>query len=124
MPAMTPEEMHKVFCDALNSGDLDGLMACYEPGASVIAEPGQVITDSNALRAALGHFVSMKGTMNAKTGTVVTAGDVAFMHADWTFTGTDPKSGDTVNLKGRATEVLRKQSDGRWLYLIDLFDDA
>jgi hypothetical protein len=31
MPATTPEEIHRLFEDAFNAGDIDGLMALYEP---------------------------------------------------------------------------------------------
>jgi len=40
MPASTPEQIHRLFEEAFNAGDLDGLMELYEPDAALIAQPG------------------------------------------------------------------------------------
>jgi len=40
MPAHTPEETHLEWTKAFHAGDLDGLVAMYEPGATVV----QVLT--------------------------------------------------------------------------------
>jgi ketosteroid isomerase-like protein len=42
MPARTPEQIHRLFEEAFNAGDLDGLMELYEPDAALIAQPGSV----------------------------------------------------------------------------------
>ena len=34
MAARTPDEIDRLFAQALNAGDLDGLVALYEPQAS------------------------------------------------------------------------------------------
>lgn len=39
MTARTPVETHAVFQKAFNAGDLDGLMALYEPDATLIPQP-------------------------------------------------------------------------------------
>ena len=44
MPASTPEQIHRLFEDMFNAGDLDGLMELYEPDAALIAQPGSVPT--------------------------------------------------------------------------------
>jgi ketosteroid isomerase-like protein len=40
MPATTPEQVHRVFEDTFNAGDIDGLMELYESDAALIAQPG------------------------------------------------------------------------------------
>jgi ketosteroid isomerase-like protein len=42
MPASTPEQIHRLFEEAFNAGDLDGLMELYEPDAALIAQPGSL----------------------------------------------------------------------------------
>jgi ketosteroid isomerase-like protein len=34
MAATTPEQIHRLFEDSFNAGDLDGLMELYEPDAA------------------------------------------------------------------------------------------
>ena len=53
MPARTPEELHRVFAEALNAHDLEALMALFEPEANLIPQPGQVVTGTEAIREAL-----------------------------------------------------------------------
>jgi ketosteroid isomerase-like protein len=57
MPATTPEQIHRLFEDMFNSGDIDGLMELYEPNAALIAQPGSVSHGSEEVRAALQGFL-------------------------------------------------------------------
>jgi ketosteroid isomerase-like protein len=60
MPASTPEQIHRLFEEAFNAGDLDGLMELYEPNAALIAQPGSVAHGSEQARAALQGFLALK----------------------------------------------------------------
>ncbi len=42
-------------------------------------------------------------------------GDVALLRADWKLVASD----GNVIVSGSSAEVVRKQPDGRWLYVID-----
>jgi ketosteroid isomerase-like protein len=46
------------------------------------------------------------------------SGDVALVVSDWTIQGKTP-SGDSVELAGTATDVLRKSRSKGWFYIID-----
>jgi hypothetical protein len=41
MPAHTPEELDRLFEDALNAGNVEGLLDLYEPHAAFTAQPGR-----------------------------------------------------------------------------------
>jgi ketosteroid isomerase-like protein len=43
MPAAEPEQVHGLFEQAFNTGDLETLMALYEPDAALIQQPGTVV---------------------------------------------------------------------------------
>jgi ketosteroid isomerase-like protein len=60
----------------------------------------------------------MKPTLTLQKHKVVAGGDIALSMDTWTLTGTGP-DGQPVSMEGTAVEVLRQQSDGRWLYVID-----
>ncbi|MFN8524218.1 MAG: SgcJ/EcaC family oxidoreductase [Chloroflexota bacterium] len=118
MPAMRPEELHPAFTTAFNAGDTESILALYEPEATLMSAPGKAATGTDAIRAAVGGFLALKGTMTVETGSVVISGDTALLHGSWVLKGTGP-DGKPVELSGQNTEVARRQPDGRWLFTID-----
>jgi uncharacterized protein (TIGR02246 family) len=119
MTARTPVETHAVFQKAFNAGDLEGLMALYEPDATLIPQPGaQPITGTLAIRSALQGFLALKGKVDLQTKYVVQHGDVALLRSAWRLKGTGP-DGKPVEMSHASAEVLRRQPDGSWRYIID-----
>jgi uncharacterized protein (TIGR02246 family) len=60
MPIHKPEELPELAVQAINSGDVDTLVALFEPQACMIPEPGQVVAGAQAIREALSGFLAMK----------------------------------------------------------------
>lgn len=118
MAAREPREVQQEFIEAFNAGNLDGLMGLYEPGASFVAQPGQVVTGTGAIREVLGGFLAMKGTLALTKQTVIPAGDLTLLHGEWTLRGTGP-DGKAFDMSMRSSEVVRRQPDGTWRYVID-----
>ena len=118
MPARKPEEMHGLFSEALNAGRMDALLALYEPGATLVPQPGQVVTGTEGIRQALGAFLGMKPTIALETRKTVQAGDIALLYGKWRLKGTGP-DGKAVSMSGQSTEVVRRQPDGTWRYVVD-----
>jgi uncharacterized protein (TIGR02246 family) len=118
MPATTPEQIHRLFEDSFNAGDLDGLMELYEPDAALIAQPGSVAHGPEQARAALQGFLALKGRITLDTKLVVTVGDLAYLANSWSLSGTGP-DGTPVVLGATTAEVARRQPDGTWRYVID-----
>ena len=116
--AVSPEDLHKLFVQALNSGDLDELVALYAFDGFLMARSGPV-RGISAIRKALAEYVAMKPTLQLTTRRVVQAGDTALLVADWRFHGT-AADGSDVATSGTSIEVARRQPDGNWRYLIDL----
>ncbi len=118
MPARNPESLGDHFAQALNTGNLDALLALYEPEATLSPQPGQLVTGTKAIREALSAFLAMKPTIAIKSRPVAAAGDVALTSAKWELTGTGP-DGNPIKMTGESVEVTRRQQDGTWLFLID-----
>jgi uncharacterized protein (TIGR02246 family) len=118
MPATTPEQIHRLFEDAFNAGDIDGLMELYDPDAALIAQPGSVAQGSEQVRAALQTFLALKGSITLDTKLVVTVGDLAYLSNTWSLRGTGP-DGNPVALGATTAEVARRHADGTWRYVID-----
>jgi uncharacterized protein (TIGR02246 family) len=118
MPLHRPDDYHPAFGEAFNAGDVDALLALYAPDASLVPQPGQVVSGTAALRAALAGFLALRGQMTLETRAIVVAGDLAQTHGQWTLSGTAP-DGSPLQMAGRSAEVLRRQPDGTWRCVID-----
>jgi uncharacterized protein (TIGR02246 family) len=118
MIAKTPDEIDTLFASALNAGDLDQITALYEPQASLMPSPGTVVTGTAAIREALAGFLAAKPSMTLDARTLAQSGDVALVSARWQLAMTGP-DGKPASMNGQSIEVLRRQSDGRWLFAID-----
>ena len=118
MKTLSPLDAVTQFVNAMNKGDLETALGLYEPEASLVAQPGVVVTGTLALREALAGFVALKPTMTSEAHQVVETGDVALYCSRWNLRGTDP-AGNPVQMSGRSSDILRRQPDGNWLIALD-----
>ena len=117
MPARKPEECDLLLGEALNAGDLEAAVALYEPNASFVQQPGQVVTGRAAIREVMQGFLAVKPKLKIEVN-AVQGGDVALLRSKWSLNGTGP-DGKPVTMSGNGTEVVRRQADGTWLFVID-----
>ena len=118
MPATSPEQCNILIGQAASAGDLEAIMALYEPGATFISDDGQRFTGTDAIREAMTGFLSMKPTLKVEVPLVIESGDTALLHSKWSLSGTGP-DGSAINMDGQGTEVVRRQPGGNWLFVID-----
>jgi ketosteroid isomerase-like protein len=118
MPTGTPEQVLKSIVDGINAGNLDALMSLYEPEAAFAAQPGSLAHGPQGVRQSLAAFLAMKGRLDLNVTRVLEAGGLALVVGVWSFTGTGP-DGAPVTLTGRSGDVLRRQADGSWRFVID-----
>jgi len=118
MAARTPEDVDRQFAAALNAGDIDALVALYEPEASLSPAPGKQVSGHAAIRAALAQFVAAKPRMDISVRVIAQSGGLALCTARWklAMTGAD---GAPQEVAGQSIEVVRRQADGSWLFAID-----
>jgi ketosteroid isomerase-like protein len=60
--ATLPEDLSRLIVDRLNAGDVDGLVALYEPDAVLALPDGQIATGSHEIRRAYEHLVANRPT--------------------------------------------------------------
>jgi ketosteroid isomerase-like protein len=118
MTARSPEEIDRIFERELNAGNLEGLLALYEPSAAFTVEPGNVVTGTAAIREALAGFVSLKPRISLTPRVLSTAGDIAMVSSKWSLKGT-ASDGSAMDLAGESVEIIRRQGDGTWKFVID-----
>jgi uncharacterized protein (TIGR02246 family) len=113
----TPEDVIRGFADRLNSGDVDGALELYEPGATFVPEPGTTVSGRDEIRQALEHFAALRPTLTGEIEGVREGGGVALVLNRWSLRGEGP--GGPVEMSGTSADVLRRQDDGSWRVLID-----
>jgi uncharacterized protein (TIGR02246 family) len=114
----TPEQVLETIVRGINSGDLESIMPLYESEAAFVTEPGSLAHGPSGVREALTGFISMNGELDLEVTRVLEADDLALVIGVWSFNGTGP-DGEPVRLAARNADVLRRQSDGTWRFVID-----
>jgi ketosteroid isomerase-like protein len=118
MPITKPEDAHRLFAEAFNAGDLDALVALYEPEAQLVSRHDQVRVGPDAIRNTLKEFLALRGKISLDTCYAFEAGDIALLRSRWNVVGTGP-DGKLLEMQGNGIEVLRRRSDGTWQFIID-----
>jgi ketosteroid isomerase-like protein len=115
---MTPEEFLDSQVQEFNRGNISFLMRLYEKDACFAYKPGQTVNDLESIRQAFQSLIYMGAKLEAKPKRVLRASDLALLITEWSINGNEP-DGKLINLTGRGTVVLRRQSDGTWLIVIE-----
>lgn len=111
-------EVVKQMSKSMEQGKLEAVMAAYESGATLVAQPG-VPVSGPAFKEAMNGYVSMKPVFDMPKHEVIESGDIALHIAPWTMRAVDPTTGKEVVQKGLSLAVFRKQKNGSWLMVID-----
>ena len=114
----TPEQVLASVVEGINTGNLEALMTLYEPDAAFASQPGSLAHGLAGVRQGLAAFIAMKGTLDLEVTRVLQASDLALVVGKWSFTGTGA-DGEHVKVAGHNADVLRKQADGTWRFVID-----
>jgi len=119
MTARAPEDIDRLFAERMAAGDVDAVVALYEPGGVLVALDGLVTAGHAAIRDALSQLAAMRPRMTMNLTRVVrTPTDLAVVYNDWKLSAVDAE-GRPATMQGRAIEVSRRQADGTWLFVLD-----
>jgi ketosteroid isomerase-like protein len=103
---------------ARDGGDVATALGCYEAEATVVAQPGTVLSGPDAARTAVEGFLSLRPTFTVIARDLIEHGDVALHRSKWLLEGTDA-AGGPLHLDDTTADVIRRQPDGGWLVAID-----
>jgi ketosteroid isomerase-like protein len=118
MSTATPEQVLESIVTGINTGDLESLMPLYENKAAFATQPGSLAPGAPGISEALNGFISMDGTLDLEVTRVLEVDDLALVVGVWSFDGTGP-DGKPVRLAAKNADVLRRQTDGTWRFVID-----
>jgi ketosteroid isomerase-like protein len=106
-PAARPEDLGAFFLERANAGDVEGLVALYEPDAVLASPPGQVAIGHEQIRKVYAELLADRPRFSsAGQQPVIRNGDLALTSTRL------PGGGVTV-------EIARRQPDGTWRWVID-----
>jgi uncharacterized protein (TIGR02246 family) len=106
--AMRPEDVTRLFVERVNAGDADGVAALYEEDAVLAYPRGEQTVGREAIRALWEKVLSSGAEFAPETPLpTLLSGELA-------LTSTPPKDG-----AGARAQVVRRQSDGSWLRVLD-----
>lgn len=111
-PARDPQDLEGLLVTRERQGDVEGMVALYEPAAVLLCSEGRLIQGREAIRMFYAGLVS--------AGRKFEYGDQrpAIVSEDLALTSTRLPDGSVT------AEVARRQSDGTWLWVIDQFSIA
>ncbi len=104
--AREPEDLARLFVERANAGDLEGLVALYEPDAVLRVGPGRVARGHTAIRAVYAELLGSRPHFEpGRPQETVRAGDLALT--------------SSVVATGTTAEIARRQPDGTWRWVVD-----
>jgi uncharacterized protein (TIGR02246 family) len=117
--ARTPEECDHLLSEYLAAGDLDAIVALYEPGAAFVTQDREVKVGRDAIRDAFSELVALQPQLRSNIVMTLRNGDdLAVLYNDWTMSVRTP-DGQTTEMAGKAIEVVCRQGDGSWKFAVD-----
>lgn len=114
----SPERTIERFSALLADGELEALVALYEPDAVFAPARQESVRGREAIREALRPILALEPRMTGNIERVLVAGETALVANRWTLTGAQP-DGTPVELEGLSADVLRRRADGSWGIAID-----
>ncbi|WP_181799397.1 YybH family protein [Kitasatospora acidiphila] len=127
-PVVTdPAKLPMVFQDALNAGDIDGVLALFAPGAAMRTVAREHITGTEALRAEIAGTVAAHGRLTNVPRHTLVGADTALLVTDWTMEidGPDglwghlPAEGrGRIAPTGTTANIARRDADGGWRFTL------
>lgn len=108
--AKSPNELEKFFVDRANAGDIDGLVALYEPQAVLVSDDGHQVVGADQIRKFFASYLEdLSRLEHSVQAPALRSGELA-------LTSSRHRNGDI------SAEIARRQPDGTWLWVVDQFD--
>ena len=95
-------------------------METYEPDAILVPGPGaDPVPGHAAIEEALTGFLALGGQLRFTPRHWLVQGDLALASIAFVLDGGRDGDGSPIELQGVTAEVLRRQADGTWKYVVD-----
>jgi ketosteroid isomerase-like protein len=125
--AETEQTIRQMDADWVRVGsakNVDGWMAFYADGAVVLPPNEAMMSDRAAIRKSVADMLMMPGmnyTWKPTKVEVARSGDLGYLYGTYSMTMNDAQ-GKPVNDSGKILEVWKKQPDGKWKCVADIWN--
>jgi ketosteroid isomerase-like protein len=111
------------FVTAVNAADVNGIVGVYAGDAALLPPNLPVQRGRDAVKAFWGGFLDVYTVrMEIGSDTMEGRGDLAYNVGHYRFTAVPKAKGAPgVADEGKFVEVLKKQADGSWKYVVDMY---
>ena len=118
--ASTPEQCNRMLLAALEAGDIEASLAVYENDAILFKKSGELLKGREAIRQNNAFLIDLKPKFTIEFIKTTLSGDgtIATNQMKASMAGSKA-DGRPVNGEIHTLEVLRKQADGSWKFIID-----
>ena len=114
-----PDGADEYFLHCVRNGDVKNAMTCFDPEAVYIDKEGNIISGLANIQQVVTNLCEMKPDITVYEHKVAPVGnDLMYWLDKWEMTGTDSK-GNFINMKGASANMMRRNSEGNWLWLVD-----
>lgn len=116
-PSAELPALDEQFQEALNTGDIDALVALYAEDARILPPNSELMQGHGPIRATFAEMIEGGLKLDLEPIESVVAGDIGYQVGTYTLQGPD---GATVD-RGKYMEVWR-QVDGEWKMINDMWN--
>jgi uncharacterized protein (TIGR02246 family) len=105
------------------ANDLDGTVSYYTDDASILPPNAPIATGKQAIRAVWAAMLTPDTTVSwqVSKADVARSADLAYVMGTYQITAKNPK-GKSQEDHGKLVEVWKKQADGKWKTVADIFN--
>lgn len=106
-PAVEPNDLGRFFVERANAGDVEGLVALYEPGAILAFPAGSIATGHGEIRQVYRDLLAVSPRFDPGRQ------QKPLVYGDFALTSTHLADG------GVTVEIAHRQPDGTWRWAAD-----
>lgn len=109
---------------AVARGDLERIASFYADDAVLLPTAEPIVTGKDAIRAEWKHVLGIPGMENVsalKHIDVSDSGDMGYSRGTYTSRVVGPK-GEPLTEPGKWVSIWKKQSDGQWRIVVDIYN--
>jgi ketosteroid isomerase-like protein len=121
--AQTIKDLDTQWSKTAGAHDLDGTLSYYSDDATVLPANAPMVADKQAIRArwAAELVPGVDQSWQSNKVEVAASGDLAYDTGSYTMTMKDAQ-GKPVTDRGKYIEVWKKQADGKWKVVADIWN--
>ncbi|MCY7423080.1 MAG: DUF4440 domain-containing protein [Chitinophagaceae bacterium] len=115
-----PDDADEYFLEAVRNGDVKTAMTCFDKEGVYIGKDSKPISGMDNIEKVITELCKMKPDIKVYEHQMSPVGsDMMYWLDKWTMTAAAGADGKPMKMKGASANMMRKNADGQWLWLVD-----